>query len=169
MAETNPITTSSDIVQGDSNTIPNVTNEPIDPNAEGVTLGDEGATLQTLPDVTPDQGATENLTVTPPKPSKGAGQMDDITTVKDIGDAGAAQGGLSEGAQIGNIQGELSEGATATAATQELDPRATTKYQLDELMKSLETGSPMPAWASAPVRKVGAMMAARGMLSLIHI
>ena len=163
MAETDPITTSSDIVQGDSNTVPNVTSEPIDPDAEGTTLGDDGSTLNPLSDVTADQGSTENLNVTPPKPSEGAGQMDDITTVEDIGDAGAAQGGLSEGAQIGNIQGELSEGATATAATQELDPRATTKYQLDELMKSLETGSPMPAWASGPVRKVGAMMAARGM------
>lgn len=41
-------------------------------------------------------------------------------------------------------QGTVSEGALATAATQELDEKATTRYQLAELFKGVEEGSPPP-------------------------
>lgn len=61
------------------------------------------------------------------------------------------------------VEGQLSPEAIATAATAELDPRATVQYQLGELMSSLESGGPMPAWASPQVRKVNAVMQARGL------
>ena len=51
----------------------------------------------------------------------------------------------------------------AVAQTEELDKKATVQYQLGELMSSLEDGKPLPAWASPAVRKVSAVMQARGM------
>ena len=53
--------------------------------------------------------------------------------------------------------------AMATAATQQLDQRATVQYQLGQLMGSLQSGGPMPAWASPQVRKVYAIMQQRGL------
>jgi hypothetical protein len=47
--------------------------------------------------------------------------------------------------------------------TDPLDPKATVQYQLGELMSSIEEGKPLPAWASPAVRKVSAVMQARGM------
>jgi hypothetical protein len=46
---------------------------------------------------------------------------------------------------------------------QELDPKATTQYQMGELMKSIEEGKPLPPWASPAVRRISAMMQQRGM------
>jgi hypothetical protein len=51
----------------------------------------------------------------------------------------------------------------AVAQTETLDPKATVQYQLGELMSSIEEGKPLPAWASPAVRKVSAVMQARGM------
>ena len=56
-----------------------------------------------------------------------------------------------------------STGAIATAATQQLDPQATTQFQLGQLMSSLQSGGPMPPWAAPAVRKVNAVMQARGL------
>ena len=80
-----------------------------------------------------------------------------------LGEAKAAKGKLSEGAIMEAAQGEISPEALATAATQELDPRATTRYQLAELFKGFEDGSPPPAWAAPAVRKVSGLMQSRGL------
>ena len=75
----------------------------------------------------------------------------------------AAQGQPSSESIIGDIQGAVSEQAIATPATEELDERATVQYQLNSLFSSFAEGSPPPAWAAPAVRKVGAMMAQRGL------
>ena len=51
------------------------------------------------------------------------------------GQAAAAQKELSANSVMQAAQGNVSPEALATAATQQLDPRATTKYQLEELFK----------------------------------
>ena len=61
------------------------------------------------------------------------------------------------------VEGTVSPEAIATAQTETLDPKATVQYQLGELMSSIEEGKPLPAWASPAVRKVSAVMQARGM------
>jgi hypothetical protein len=45
----------------------------------------------------------------------------------------------------------------------EFDERATTQYQLGQLLSSIEEGKPMPAWAAPAVRKVAGIMQARGL------
>ena len=66
-------------------------------------------------------------------------------------------------------QSGVSEGAIAEAAqiTQEtFDRKATTKYQLEELFKSLDNAedpSQLPPWAGPAYRAVNAQMAARGL------
>ena len=60
-------------------------------------------------------------------------------------------------------QGTVSPQSLATAATAELDPRATTQYQLAELMDSVQAGKPLPPWASPAARKVNAIMQSRGL------
>jgi hypothetical protein len=61
------------------------------------------------------------------------------------------------------VEGAVSPEAMAVAQTETLDPKATVQYQLGELMSSIEEGKPLPAWASPAVRKVSAVMQARGM------
>ena len=61
------------------------------------------------------------------------------------------------------VEGTVSPEAMAVAQTETLDPKATVQYQLGELMSSIEEGKPLPAWASPAVRKVSAVMQARGM------
>jgi len=80
-----------------------------------------------------------------------------------LGTAEAAQGTLSQDSLMTAAQGTVSAESLATAATQELDPRATTRYQLAELFKGIEEGSPPPAWAAPAVRKVTAVMQSRGL------
>ena len=58
---------------------------------------------------------------------------------------------------------QLGAGTLATAATQDLDQKATTKYQLEQIYASLESGEPLPAWAAPNVRKVQEIMNARGL------
>lgn len=67
------------------------------------------------------------------------------------------------GDYVSDVQGTVSAGSIATAPTEQLDEKATTKYQLTQLLSSIEEGSEMPAWASPAVRKVGAIMQARGL------
>lgn len=75
----------------------------------------------------------------------------------------AAQGQPSSESLIGDIQGAVSQESIAQAAVGELDERATIRYQMDQLFDSFEEGKPPPAWAAPAVRKVGSMMAQRGL------
>ena len=81
------------------------------------------------------------------------------------GDAKAAKAteAARQRSQMQAAQGTISRESLATAATQDLDPRATTKYQLEELFKGVEEGGPPPAWAAPAVRKVTAVMQQRGL------
>ena len=105
--------------------------------------------------------------VTAPVASKDLGQVGDIERVKDNlpDDMKAAQIEDSDAIITDDEipQGEVSDESLAAAQTEDLDKRATTQFQLSELMASIEEGKPMPPWASPAVRKVSAMMQARGM------
>ena len=57
----------------------------------------------------------------------------------------------------------LSDGTLAETKTQDLAQEATTKYQLEQIMASLDSGAELPPWASPAVRKVKAMMNQRGL------
>ena len=81
------------------------------------------------------------------------------------------QGQVSNQSQVNelNVQDSrtkeqlLSAGSLAQAQTQELSEKATVQYQVEKLYESLEEGKPLPAWASANVRKVQDIMNARGL------
>lgn len=63
-------------------------------------------------------------------------------------------------------EAELTEEQLAKAQTiegDEFDERATTQYQLGQLLSSIEEGKPMPPWAAPAVRKVAGIMQARGL------
>ena len=91
------------------------------------------------------------------------GAIQDVSTgLKQLGDAPVATF-TPEGDYITAPQGQVSAQSLATAATEELDPRATTQFQLGQLMSSLEEGKPLPPWASPGFRKVSAIMQARGL------
>jgi len=61
------------------------------------------------------------------------------------------------------VQGALTPEAIAEEVSGQLDPRATTKYQLEELFKSIKDGEELPAWAAPAVRNVHALMSQRGL------
>lgn len=84
-------------------------------------------------------------------------------TADDIEEAEAAVGEVSKDALVTAEQGTVSPDALATAATAELDQRATTQYQLGQLMQSVTAGGPLPPWASPAVRRVNAIMQQRGL------
>lgn len=123
--------------------------------------------LDDVTDLTASQG-TATQTVAPTKPDPAVGQISEIEDVSsDIDDLGPAQAATFTPTQDyidpDDVQGTLSQGAMAVAATQELDQKATVQYQLGQLMDSLQSGGPMPPWASPAVRKVNALMQSRGM------
>ena len=63
-------------------------------------------------------------------------------------------------------EAELTPEQLAQAQTiegDEFDERATTQYQLGQLLSSIEEGKPMPPWAAPAVRKVAGIMQARGL------
>ena len=63
-------------------------------------------------------------------------------------------------------EAELTKEQLAKAQTiegDEFDERATTQYQLGQLLSSIEEGKPMPPWAAPAVRKVAGIMQARGL------
>ena len=117
----------------------------------------------------PDRPATEPAAeidtakfdqTTPVKTTPAQVTADQVGT---IAPAEAATATLSPESLMEAAQGQLSPESLAVAATQELDPRATTQYQLAELFKGIEEGTPPPAWAAPAVRKVTAIMQQRGL------
>lgn len=138
--------------------------KPADEDLDSSTL-----TLGATQPVTADQAATTGITTTAPTaPAAGVGQVgsiSDVTTdLQQLGPANAAQlTPTGDYVDMTGVQAGPSAGAIATAATQQLDPQATTQYQLGQLMSSLQSGGPMPAWAAPAVRKVNAVMQARGL------
>ena len=86
-------------------------------------------------------------------------------------DVQGAQGSVSSSATIdtGQVIDErtkqqlVDRGSLAEAKTQTLAQEATVQFQIEALYESLEEGKPLPAWASANVRKVQDIMNARGL------
>ena len=131
----------------------------------GTKAGQLGTTPTTAVSQVPMTGIT---TAVPQAPAANVGQIaataENIPELQQLGGAQAAQLTPS-GPYVdpANVQGQLSAGALATAQTEQLDPQATVQYQLGQLMSSLQSGGPMPPWASPAVRKVNAVMQQRGL------
>lgn len=116
---------------------------------------------------------TDDLTVNKPTPhsnADGSTDLGKITETKKIGEVEAAKGAegtISDESLINmdDITGTVSDESLVAEESmqQELDPKATTQYQMGELMKSIEEGKPLPPWASPAVRRISAMMQQRGM------
>ena len=127
------------------------------------TTGTQIPTPTTTPAATP-----ANLTGLPPAiptaPASGVGQVASTTQVTpQVGTATASQ--ITQPVQVDmtGVQAGPSAGAIGTAATQQLDQRATTQYQLGQLMQSIQQGQPLPPWAAPAVRKISGVMQARGL------
>ena len=135
----------------------------------GTVMTGDGTELGAAPVAGTATAATTGLaTPTPTGPTPGLGQVGGVADVS----SGLAAMGPATAAQLTpagpyvdmtGVQAGPSAGAIATAATDQLDPRATTQYQLGQLMSSLQSGAPMPAWAAPAVRKIGSVMQARGL------
>ena len=119
----------------------------------------------TSPQATTTTAGITGLEAVKPTPSSPSlGQIDATTMVAPkVGTATTSQIGTTPQIDMTGVQGTVSTGAVATAATQELDEKATTQYQLGQLLGSIEEGKPMPAWAAPAVRKVAGVMQARGL------
>tara|TARA_R100001082_G_scaffold82580_1_gene49411 strand:- start:3824 stop:5155 length:1332 start_codon:yes stop_codon:yes gene_type:complete len=103
-------------------------------------------------------------TIARPVGTEGVGQISTTErNVPQLTDAKTAQITDPKGVISDIPQGTVSQDSLATAAQMELDQKATVKYQLGELFSSLGSGEELPAWASPAVRKVSAVMQARGM------
>ena len=157
-----PITKSEELVEGRGTIGPKLDAVEIDANVTGTDMDTTGKTVDTeMPDVTVAQATPSADVPVPTALTDDTGQIKETTKIGDVGEAKAAQTTLTR--EIPNIQGTLSEGATPDAATQELDQKATVKYQMADLMSSIQEGKELPAWAAPAVRKVSAVMASRGM------
>ena len=100
---------------------------------------------------------------TTPTGTAGVGQKGEIErTVPSLTTMDTAQI-TPAGDYMQDVQGTVGTSSVATAQTEELDERGTVKYQMTNLLSALEEGGEMPAWASPAVRKVGAIMQARGL------
>ena len=136
----------------------------------GETMASTSGQLATATPVAPtDTALTTGITPTAPGlPAAGTGQIAQITDVTtDLQNLGAAQAAQLTPTQpyvdMTGVQGTVSAGSQATAATQQLDPQATVQYQLGQLMTAVQSGAPLPPWASPAVRKVSGIMQARGL------
>jgi hypothetical protein len=135
----------------------------------GTTMDDSGLVIGAAPTAGTATADTSGLaTTTPAAPGAGVGQVGAVTDVtsglQDLGPmAGATLTPTGPYVDMTGVQAGPSAGAIATAATDQLDPRATTQYQLGQIMSSLQSGAPMPAWAAPAVRKIGSIMQARGL------
>ena len=135
--------------------LPTVKDEELQTTEGAKVVGDVKA--PTAPVITP---------ILPAKPvgKEGVGEIDDIATnVPRVTEAKTAQITDPKGIISDVPQGVVSEEAIADPAQAELDKRATIKFQLEDLFKSLETGEELPAWAAPAVRKVSSVMQARGL------
>ena len=140
-----------DIVAGDD--------EFLDP--EGFKVDPEKYTAKTI------TASTEGLDVQKPMPPVDLGK---ITETKKIGEVEAAEGVTGELGEDSTVDPEEVAGTVSNQSLvveedmrEDLDPKATTQYQMGELLKTIEEGKPLPPWASPAVRRVAAVMQSRGM------
>jgi len=64
---------------------------------------------------------------------------------------------------MADITGTVSAQSLPQAAVQDMDEQATVKYQLSELYKTIETGKPLPPWASGAARTASQLMQQRNL------
>ena len=125
--------------------------------------------LETGPTTTTALATTTGIApAAPVAPPADVGQIASVDAVTpDVANLGGAQAAQLTPTQpyvdMTGVQGTVSAGSQATAATQQLDPQATVQYQLGQLMTSVQSGAPLPPWASPAVRKVSGIMQARGL------
>ena len=151
------------LASGQKSGVPQVTASTQDVS-DNTIQGTQDTMLGTAPVASTTVAVPENIRPDAPTATTGAGQLTQpqATIQPQIGTMDTAQ--IAERTYVGdNIQGTVSQGSIATAPTQELDEKATTRFQLKELLSSLDEGTDVPAWASPAVRKVTAIMQARGL------
>ena len=128
-----------------------------------------GQLASSSPVASTSTASTTGLDATVPAlPSPTVGQINSIEKVEDdltkLGPADAAKLTPTQPyVDMTGVQGTVSAGSQPTAATEALDPQATVQYQLGQLMGSIQSGAPLPPWAAPGVRKVSAIMQARGL------
>ena len=153
---------------GDKTNIPSVVATTI-PDPDETTL--IGTDVGQLPDEVPTASTStvdttkDSLTVdAPERIDEGVGQIDEIDKIQPkVEETSIDVAQIKDAPTVQYEEGTLSKGAFAEAATEDLDERATVKYQLSELMASIEEGQPLPPWASPAARKVSGLMQARGL------
>ena len=125
----------------------------------GATLGQQAPTNLT------EQASMQGLDVTTPvAPAADVGQVGQVqTVVPNIGTMNVSQIEKAPEIDISKIESAPSTGAIAQAQTEQLDERGTVKFQLGQILSSIEEGKPMPAFAAPAVRKVAGIMQARGL------
>ena len=128
-------------------------------------LNVDGKIVPPVPIVT-DTSDTTGLDVTIPTPTPGLGRIESTDTSLDkLTKMQGETGSLSEGSKIDykDVTGTVSQESLVRDVSETLDPKATTQYQLGELMKSIEEGKDLPPWASPAMRRVSSLMMQRGM------
>ena len=125
--------------------------------------GTQDTILGTTPTAPTTVATPDNVRPDVPTQPQGTGQLTQPQSFiqPNIGTMDTAQ--IAERTYVGDIQGTVSQGSLATAPTPELDEKATTRFQLKELLSSLDEGTDVTSWASPAVRKVSAIMQARGL------
>ena len=125
--------------------------------------GTQDTLLGTTPTASTTVATPDDIKPDVPTQPQGTGQLTQPQSFiqPNIGTMDSAQ--IAERTYVGDIQGTVSQGSLATAPTPELDEKATTRFQLKELLSSLDEGTDVPSWASPAVRKVSAIMQARGL------
>ena len=160
--------TMEDVAGGDTSGMPTVTPTLISETPNTI-MDTSGKIVGAAPTAATSTASTSGLTTTAPTGvAPGVGQISgiqDVTTgVQGLGPMQAATlTPTGPYVDMTGVQAGPSAGAIATAATDQLDPRATTQYQLGQIMSSLQSGAPMPPWAAPAVRKIGSIMQARGL------
>ena len=124
-----------------------------------------GTMLGTDPQAGTAQAPMTGIDVTTPTaPAANVGQVSATERITpNIGVMGVSQIEQAPQIDVSTIEAPLSAGAQAVAQVEELDQRATVKYQLEQLLRGIEEGKPMPPFAAPAVRKVAGIMQARGL------
>tara|TARA_R110001606_G_scaffold370360_1_gene526718 strand:+ start:32 stop:1621 length:1590 start_codon:yes stop_codon:yes gene_type:complete len=134
-------------------------------------LDTTGKTLG-VSDVSPTTPNTAQVASVTAPTIKSASTIDNVERVfSSLPTAAAAQGTVATGATVDPNQvvdernkiEMLERGSLAEAKTQTLAAEATTKYQVEQLMTSLNDEAELPPWVSPAVRKVRAVMNQRGL------
>jgi len=122
--------------------------------------------IGTAPTVSTTTAEAAPTVVAPTQPAAGTYDYAATTTAGKEPTATAAEltaGEISPEIKIGDIQGTLSDDAMAEAAQTTVQQEQLVSYQLGELMDSIQTGKPLPAWAAGANRAVTQIMQQRGL------